>query len=247
VVIVYDDLTIHADVHRSLALVLGRPVGREAHPVDVFYAHARLLERATQFGAARGGGSITAFPIVETQAADLSAYVPTNIVSITDGQIRLDADLLAAGLAPAVDVGLSVSRVGGKAQPPLCRKLAGSFKNRYAQFLELESFARFGTRLEPSAQSVVDWGRRVRVLLGQPRGASRSWPETIARLLLANLPQLSAEPLEGLSQRVEQWCQRMVTDSRFASVTAEAKASDPETLAELEALANRVHKAESKS
>src|SRR5690606_18120269 len=142
----------------SLALLLGRPVGREAHPVDVFYAHARLLERAAQLGDGRGGGSLTALPIIETQAGDLTGYIPTNLVSITDGQIRLDTALAAAGLEPAIDIGLSVSRVGGKAQPKLVRALAGSLKNRYAQFLELETFARFGTRLEASAQAVVDWG-----------------------------------------------------------------------------------------
>ncbi len=215
VVVVYDDLTIHADTHRSLALLLGRPVGREAHPVDVFYAHARLLERATQFSETRGGGSLTAFPLVETQSGDLTAYVPTNIVSITDGQIRLDTDLLASGLTPAVDVALSVSRVGGKAQPAVVRALAGSFKNRYAQFLELESFARFGTRLEASSQAVVDWGRRVRHLLTQERGVTRSWSRTVARLLIADSEALLQTPLEEVSERVEAWCNAIVAEPRF--------------------------------
>ena len=215
VVVVYDDLTIHADVHRSLALLLGRPVGREAHPVDIFYAHARLLERATQYSRARGGGSLTAFPLVETLSGDLTAYVPTNIVSITDGQVRLDADLLASGLTPAVDVALSVSRVGGKAQPPIVRKLAGSFKNRYAQFLELESFARFGTRLEASAQAVVDWGRRVRHVLAQERGVPQSWSRTVARLLVAESPALLGVPLDEVDAKVRAWCDAVVANPRF--------------------------------
>lgn len=215
VVIVYDDLSVHANVHRTLALLLGRPVGREAHPVDVFYAHARLLERATQFSEARGGGSLTAFPIVETLGGDLSAYIPTNIVSITDGQIRLDADLVAAGMTPAVDIALSVSRVGGKAQPALVRRLSGSFKNRFAQFLELESFARFGTRLEASAQAVVDWGRRVRALLKQERGTSSSWSRTVARLLIADMDELVEVPEEVVAERIEHWIDAVVKQPEF--------------------------------
>ncbi len=202
VVIVYDDLTSHAHAHRTLALLLGRPVGREAFPVDVFYAHARLLERATQFADHRGGGSLTALPIVETQSGDLSAYVPTNIVSITDGQLRLDASLVAAGQIPAVDVGLSVSRVGGKAQPRLVRRLGGSLKNDYALFLELEAFARFGTRLESSAEARVTWGRRVREVLAQPRGAALGWAELVARLLLLGRPELAQLPAGNVDQHV---------------------------------------------
>ncbi len=215
VVIVYDDLTNHAHAHRSLALLLGRPVGREAHPVDVFYAHARLLERAAQFGPAWGGGSLTAFPIIETQAGDLTGYIPTNLVSITDGQIRLDTALVAAGLRPAVDVGLSVSRVGGKAQPKLVRTLAGSFKNRYAQFLELETFARFGTRLEASAQAIVDWGRRVRVVLHQGRGDLRSWADTVARLLLVEQPELERIELQRTGEVVGEAVRELLAEPGF--------------------------------
>ena len=218
VVIVYDDLSNHANAHRSLALLLGRPVGREAHPVDVFYAHARLLERAAAFGPSRGGGSLTAFPLIETQGGDLAGYIPTNLVSITDGQIRLDAALAATGLQPAIDVGLSVSRVGGKAQPKLVRRLAGSFKNRYAQYLELESFARFGTRLEHEAQRVVDWGRRVRAVLHQERGQPQSWAQTIARLLLIEQPSFIeialAEVAATMKRDVERLCQLARFDAR---------------------------------
>lgn len=215
VVIVYDDLTNHAHAHRSLALLLGRPVGREAHPVDVFHAHAHLLEQAAQLSEGRGGGSLTAIPIIETQAGDLTGYIPTNLVSITDGQIRLDHALAAAGLQPAIDVSLSVSRVGGRAQPSLIRKLAGSFKNRYAQFLELETFARFGTRLEASAQAVVDWGRRVRKVLRQERGELHSWAQTVARLLLVEEPGFERIPLERTSTLVEQAVARMLDTPRF--------------------------------
>lgn len=203
VVIVFDDLTAHAHAHRTLALLLGRPVGREAYPVDVFYAHARVLERAAQLGKRRGGGSLTALPIIESQAGDLTAYIPTNLVSITDGQLRLDAALKAEGQTPAVDVGLSVSRVGGKAQPKLVRQLAGQFKNRYAQFLELETFTRFGARVEANAQRVIDWGRRVRLALRQGRAHPLSWGESAATLLMLADPRLVEIPLDALVPTLE--------------------------------------------
>ncbi|MCA9690681.1 MAG: F0F1 ATP synthase subunit alpha [Myxococcales bacterium] len=220
VVIVYDDLTTHAHAHRTLSLLLGRPVGREAHPVDVFHAHAHLLERATQLGRAAGGGSLTALAIAETQAGDLSAYIPTNLVSITDGQLRLDAALAAAGQLPAVDVGLSVSRVGGKAQPTTLRRLAGRLKNRYAQFLELEQFARFGSRLEGENQRALEWGRRVRALLAQERGRPRGWGEMIVHLLLL---ESGAErlPLDAIA-------------ATAARASVQARAACPESIAALD-------------
>ncbi|MCX4244902.1 F0F1 ATP synthase subunit alpha [Paraliomyxa miuraensis] len=240
VVVVYDDLTTHAHAHRTLALLMGRPVGREAHPVDVFYAHARLLERATQLGPARGGGSITAFPIVETQAGDLTGYIPTNLVSITDGQIRLDAGLVAADLVPAVDVGMSVSRVGGKAQLPLLRRLSGSFKNRYAQFLELESFARFGTRLEASAQAVVDWGRRVRRALRQGRGVSRSWEDTVARLLAVQAEGFARLPTDDVDALIERACEQIRRHPAFGTALVDAPSVDPVVLEGLRRAADRI-------
>lgn len=202
--IVYDDLTGHSHVHRALALLLGRPVGREAFPVDVFYAHATLLERATQLGQRAGGGSLTAFAIVETQAGDLSSYIPTNVVSITDGQVRLDARLAAAGMTPAVDVALSVSRVGGKAQPRAVSKRAGRLKNSYAQFLELETFARLGSRLEQSARETLEHGFRVREALRQGRGASLSWAETLGRVLLFERPELRQVPVARVGEALTQ-------------------------------------------
>lgn len=240
VVVVYDDLTTHANAHRTLALLMGRPVGREAHPVDVFYAHARLLERAAQLGQARGGGSITAFPIAETQAGDLTGYIPTNLVSITDGQIRLDAGLVAADLVPAVDVGLSVSRVGGKAQLPLLRRLSGSFKNRYAQFMELESFARFGTRLEASAQGVVDWGRRVRRALRQGRGVSRTWEDTVARLLVVQAEGFGRLPMDEIDALIERACEQLRRQPAFATGLVDAPSVDPVVVEGLRHAADRV-------
>lgn len=206
VVIVFDNLTAHAHAHRSLALLLGRPVGREAYPVDVFYAHARVLERAGQLGRHCGGGSLTALPIIESQAGDLTAYIPTNLVSITDGQIRLDAALVAEGQMPAVDVGLSVSRVGSKAQPRLIRALAGQFKHRYAQFLELESFTRFGARVEANAQRTIDWGRRVRVALRQSRAEPRSWGESATTMLVLEDPRILAVALDHLRDLIQTTC-----------------------------------------
>nr|ACJ66836.1 ATP synthase F1 alpha subunit [uncultured bacterium pSY1435] len=237
VVVVYDDLTNHAHAHRSLALLLDRPVGREAHPVDVFYAHARLLEQGAQLCARRGGGSLTAIPIIETQAGDLAGYIPTNLVSITDGQIRLDAALAAAGQHPAIDVSLSVSRVGGRAQPELIRALAGSFKNRYAQFLELETFARFGTKLEASAQIVIDWGRRVRKVLQQERGELHRWAETVARLLLVDEPGFSQLPLERTTELVGVAVARMLATPSFDARGIDEGRVDVEAIETLRAMA----------
>jgi F-type H+/Na+-transporting ATPase subunit alpha len=169
VLLIYDDLTKHADAYRRISLLLGRPPGREAYPPDVFYLHSRLLERATRLHDRLGGGSLTALPIATTQAGNISSYIPTNLISITDGQIYLDSRLFNEGLRPAVDVGLSVSRVGGKAQPPGLRKLAGDLRLLYAQLHELESFARFGAELEPDTRRRLERGRRLRETLKQPR------------------------------------------------------------------------------
>jgi len=168
VLIVYDDLTHHARSYRELTLLLRRPPGREAFPGDIFYIHSRMLERSTHLCAERGGGSLTALPIIETEAEDISAYIPTNLISITDGQIYLSPTLFELGVLPAVDVAQSVSRVGGAAQRPAYRTVAGGLKLAYSQFEELESFARFGTRLDPATQQVIDRGRRIRACLKQP-------------------------------------------------------------------------------
>ncbi|MCE1273830.1 MAG: F0F1 ATP synthase subunit alpha, partial [Chlorobiales bacterium] len=160
VLIVYDDLTNHARAYRELSLLLKRPPGREAFPGDIFYLHSRLLERATHLDPSLGGGSLTALPIVETEAQNLSAYIPTNLISITDGQIYLSPTLFELGILPAVDIGRSVSRVGGKAQLKAYRAATGSLKLSYAQFEELENFARFGTRLDESSRKTLDHGKQ---------------------------------------------------------------------------------------
>jgi F-type H+-transporting ATPase subunit alpha len=171
VLIVYDDLTQHARAYRELSLLLRRPPGREAFPGDIFYLHARLLERSTRLCAARGGGSLTALPIIETEAQDMAAYIPTNLISITDGQVYLSPTLFELGVLPAVDVGQSVSRVGGKAQCAAYRSLTGALKLAYAQFEELESFVRFGARLEAANLAVIGHGQRIRACLQQAEGA----------------------------------------------------------------------------
>lgn len=169
VLIVYDDLTNHARAYRELSLLLRRPPGREAFPGDIFYIHAKLLERATHLCEERGGGSLTALPIIETEAQDISAYIPTNLISITDGQIFLSPDLFEKGILPAIDVGKSVSRVGGKAQLAAYREVTGNLKLSYAQFEELEAFAKFGTQLDEETRRILDHGKRIRWCLTQGR------------------------------------------------------------------------------
>ncbi|MCX8048415.1 MAG: F0F1 ATP synthase subunit alpha [Methylohalobius sp.] len=183
VLVVYDDLSHHADAYRELSLLLRRPPGREAYPGDVFYLHSRLLERACRL---KGGGSLTALPIAETQAQNLSAYIPTNLISITDGQIYLSPVLFQRGELPAVDVGRSVSRVGGKAQLPAYRDVIGPLKLAYAQYEELEIFARFGTRLDERTRAAIERGRRVKELLKQDEGEALTPAEQIAVLFALN-------------------------------------------------------------
>lgn len=183
--VVYDDLTRHARAYRELSLLLRRPPGREAYPGDIFYVHARLLERATRLRPERGGGSLTALPVIETQAQNIAAYIPTNLISITDGQIYLGPELFQKGMLPAVDVGRSVSRVGGKAQLPAYRCVAGELRLSYTQFEELETFARFGTRLDPDTRQRLERGRRVREVLRQPQYRPLPVSGQIAGLLAA--------------------------------------------------------------
>jgi F-type H+-transporting ATPase subunit alpha len=181
--VVLDDLTRHARSYRELSLLLRRPPAREAYPGDIFYIHSRLLERSTHLNEDLGGGSLTALPIVETQAQNISAYIPTNLVSITDGQIYLSPELFGEGVLPPVDVGKSVSRVGGKTQLPSYRSVAGDLRLSYSQFEELESFARFGTRLDEETRRTLERGRRVREVLKQPQYEPVPVGEQIAVLL----------------------------------------------------------------
>ena len=182
VLIVYDDLTEHARAYRELSLLLKRPPGREAFPGDIFYIHSRLLERSTHLSKSLKDGSLTALPIIETEAQDISAYIPTNLISITDGQIYLSPTLFESGILPAVDVGKSVSRVGGNAQLPAFRCIS-DLKLQYSQFEELESFARFGTRLDENTQKTINHGNRIRECLKQNELAPLSVPEQIIVLL----------------------------------------------------------------
>ncbi len=171
VLVVYDDLSKHAVAYRAISLLIRRPPGREAYPGDVFYLHSRLLERAAQMSEELGGGSLTALPIIETQAGDVSAYIPTNVISITDGQIFLESELFNAGIMPAVNPGISVSRVGGDAQIKAMKKVAGSLKLLYSQYRELQSFAQFGSDLDADTKSRLSLGERIVAVLKQPNNA----------------------------------------------------------------------------
>ncbi|HVY66827.1 MAG TPA: alternate F1F0 ATPase, F1 subunit alpha [Gammaproteobacteria bacterium] len=198
VLIVYDDLTRHARAYRELSLLLRRPPGREAFPGDIFYIHSRLLERATRLRRERGGGSLTALPIVETDAEDISAYIPTNLISITDGQIYVSPRLARKGVLPAVDVGKSVSRVGGKAQRPAYRAMAGDLRLSYAQFEELEAFARFATRLDDATRATIERGRRVREALKQGENEPLPVADQLLVLQLTTAGVFDAIPPEAL-------------------------------------------------
>jgi F-type H+-transporting ATPase subunit alpha len=212
VLIVYDDLTRHARAYRELSLLLRRPPGREAFPGDIFYLHSRLLERSARLDARAGGGSLTALPIVETQAQNLSAYIPTNLVSITDGQIYLSPDLQHKAVLPAVDLGKSVSRVGSRAQLPAYREVAGDLRLSYAQFEELEAFARFGTRLDESTRSAIERGRRAREVLKQREHEPIPASEQIALLLALNRGLLDRLDIDQIS-KAEQVIQATMRDS----------------------------------
>jgi F-type H+-transporting ATPase subunit alpha len=195
--VVIDDLTKHAATHRELALLTREPPGREAYPGDIFYLHARLLERAAKMSAQLGGGSLTALPIAETDAGNLSAYIPTNLISITDGQIVLDASLFAANQRPAVDVGLSVSRVGGKAQIAALRKVSGRLRLDYSQFLELEMFTRFGGLTDARVKAQIVRGQQIRALITQPRFTPLRPVDEVALLAALADGVFDALPVEG--------------------------------------------------
>jgi F-type H+-transporting ATPase subunit alpha len=203
VLIVYDDLTHHARSYRELSLLLRRPPGREAFPGDIFYIHSRLLERATHLCEKLGSGSLTALPIIETEAENISAYIPTNLISITDGQIYLTPKLFELGVLPAVDVGKSVSRVGAQAQRPAYRSVTGDLKLGYAQFEELESFAKFGARLDEGTQKVIEHGKRIRACLKQAEFSQVAMPAQIVLLLALTSGLFDLVPLEKMEEAEE--------------------------------------------
>ena len=200
VLIVYDDLTNHARAYRELSLLLRRPPGREAFPGDIFYIHSRLLERATRLRDDLGGGSLTALPIVETEAQNIAAYIPTNLISITDGQLYISPTLFELGILPAIDVGKSVSRVGGKAQFAAYRAIAGDLKLAYAQFEELETFARFGTRLDDETRQTIEHGQRIRACLQQPEFEPVSVSSQVCLLLALTNGMFDKVPLQRMRE-----------------------------------------------
>jgi len=203
VLIVYDDLSKHAVAYRAMSLLLRRPPGREAFPGDVFYLHSRLLERACKLNDELGGGSITALPIIETQAGDISAYIPTNVISITDGQLFLQTELFNAGIRPAVDSGLSVSRVGSAAQTKAMKAVARSLKLELAQYAELLSFTQFGSDLDPITQKTIDHGARLQAILVQPQYSPLTMPQQVVSLYAVEngyLDQIAAEDVSAFEQ-----------------------------------------------
>jgi len=206
VLIIYDDLTHHARSYRELSLLLRRPPGREAFPGDIFYIHSRLLERSTHLAAELGGGSLTALPIIETEAENLSDYIPTNLISITDGQLYLSPRLFELGQLPAVDVGKSVSRVGGKAQFPALHSVSGALKLAYSQFEEMEVFARFGTRLDDRTRQILERGRRTRAILQQPELSPLNVTEQVGVLLALTQGLLDPVPLEQIAEAERAIC-----------------------------------------
>ena len=237
VLIVYDDLTLHARAYRELSLLLERPPGREAYPGDIFYLHSRLLERSTHLREEYGGGSLTAIPIIETQAQNISAYIPTNLISITDGQIYLSPELFQRNHLPAIDVGKSVSRVGGKTQLPAYRTVTGDLRLSYAQFEELEMFARFGTRLDEKTRDTIERGRRVRKVLNQSELQPMTIPEQIAVLLavteglfdsldVEEIPEAEKKVRKAVTEGLPEICQKIEDGEELS---AEDQASIVET------------------
>jgi F-type H+-transporting ATPase subunit alpha len=237
VLIVYDNLTQHAEAYRELSLLLRRPPGREAFPGDIFYIHSRMLERATHLSKERGGGSLTALPIIETEAQDISAYIPTNLISITDGQIYLSPSLFQLGVLPAVDVGKSVSRVGGEAQWAAYRAVAGDLKLAYAQFEELETFARFGARLDDDTRKIIEHGRRIRACLKQPEFAPVTVPAQITVLLALTANLFDPVPLDQMTDAGYAVCEAAATipaevSARFETA-AKLSGEDKKTIIEI--------------
>jgi F-type H+/Na+-transporting ATPase subunit alpha len=207
--IVFDDLSKHATAYRQVSLLLRRPPGREAYPGDVFYLHSRLLERAARLSEEHGGGSLTALPIIETQAGDISAYIPTNVISITDGQIFLESDLFYAGIRPAVNPGLSVSRVGGSAQTKAMKQVAGKMKLELAQFRELAAFAQFGSDLDPATQRQLDRGQRITEILKQPQYKPWSLEDQVMVFYAVTNNYLDKVPIDRIAEWQDQFVRYM--------------------------------------
>jgi F-type H+-transporting ATPase subunit alpha len=224
VLIVYDDLTHHATAYRELSLLLRRPPGREAYPGDIFYIHSRLLERSTHLKKELGGGSLTALPVIETEAQNISDYIPTNLISITDGQIYLSPQLFELGILPAVDIGKSVSRVGGKAQLKAFQNIAGSLKLAYSQFEELENYARFGTRLDEHTQNIITHGKRIRAWLQQRELHPLPVAEQMILLISLTNNVFDSVPVENMQEAQEILLKK--SDELFEELEKELQVND---------------------
>lgn len=233
--IIYDDLSKHANAYRQMSLLLRRPSGREAYPGDVFYLHSRLLERAARLNKDFGGGSLTALPIIETQAGDVSAYIPTNVISITDGQIYLESDLFYAGIRPAVNVGLSVSRVGGSAQNKAMKGVAGKLRLDLAQYRALAAFAQFSSDLDPETRAQIERGRRMTEILKQPPYSPVPVEEQIVILWAGTNGYLDEVPVEKVREFEKELLQKLkVSNKALVSTIADKKELDERMVKELE-------------
>ncbi|HBH11719.1 MAG: ATP synthase alpha chain [Clostridiales bacterium 38_11] len=234
VLIIYDDLSKHAVAYRAMSLLLRRPPGREAYPGDVFYLHSRLLERAARLDDAYGGGSITALPIIETQAGDISAYIPTNVISITDGQIFLETELFNSGQRPAINAGLSVSRVGGSAQIKAMKSVAGMLKLELAQYRELAAFAQFGSELDPETRATLDHGERLMQIIKQPQYEPIRVERQVMMIYLANQRYLIDIPVNRITEFEEKFYEFMENNyPEIGKVIVESKNIDDETKGKL--------------
>jgi F-type H+-transporting ATPase subunit alpha len=225
---IYDDLTKHAYAYRQMSLLLRRPPGREAYPGDVFYLHSRLLERGVKLSDERGGGSLTALPIIETQASDVSAYIPTNVISITDGQIFLESDLFYSGVRPAINVGISVSRVGGNAQTGAMKRVAGKLRLDLSQYRELEAFAQFGSELDPETQKSLARGERLVEALNQGERQPLSVAEQVASIYAGTGGYLDRIKVERVPAFLEDLRDRLRSEQAdlVKSINDDGKLSD---------------------
>jgi len=233
--IIYDDLSKHAWAYRQMSLLLRRPSGREAYPGDVFYLHSRLLERAAKLHKDYGGGSLTALPIIETQAGDVAAYIPTNVISITDGQIYLEPDLFFAGLRPALNVGISVSRVGGAAQTKAMKAVAGKLRLDLAQFRALQAFAQFSSDLDPATKQQIERGKRVTEVLKQPPYSPVPVEEQVVILWVVTNGFLDEAEVEKVKEFEEKYIAHLkLRAKKLLSEIAEKKELDEKMTKELE-------------
>jgi F-type H+-transporting ATPase subunit alpha len=233
--VIYDDLTKHADAYRQLSLLLRRPPGREAFPGDVFYLHSRLLERACKLSDELGGGSLTALPVIETQAGDVAAYIPTNVISITDGQIFLESSLFYSGIRPAINVGISVSRVGGNAQTKAMKKVAGRLRLDLAQYRELEAFAQFGSELDAATQQALSRGERMVATLNQPQ--FQPWPteEQVVAIYAGIHGRLDRVPVAQVPRFQEELRETLRAEGSIYAAIRESSDLSDETAAKLDA------------